>query len=309
MQHRFVGSTDRAQLGGVHRWLIVAATFSILAGQAISARSDDEHVNYDEAKVPAYVLPDPLVNADGSDVADEGAWRKAARRDSGAVSRRSMAAGRVRRRGGEFRVVESAPALDGAATRKRVRMEIVGPTGQMRVDPAHAVRAALGSAIAGAGVRGNAPVRVERERSRAVHAARRELRRETARQAIDAHDHGRGYAVATLDAKDFCPDDKDHFREGVPAALSPDKSGNPGPGARRDRHLGLGAQPGARLLSDRSRNRRGAAWRRSATRAWERRHCGPRPKTSGSRWPFRITRAAAALRSRARLRRDGRADH
>jgi hypothetical protein len=39
----------------------------------------------------------------------------------------------------------------------------------------------------------------------------------------------RGYAIATLDAKDFCPDDKQKFREGVLSHLYPGRSGRPGP--------------------------------------------------------------------------------
>ena len=39
----------------------------------------------------------------------------------------------------------------------------------------------------------------------------------------------RGYAIATLDAKDFCPDDKQKFREGVLSHLYPGRVGPPGP--------------------------------------------------------------------------------
>jgi hypothetical protein len=39
----------------------------------------------------------------------------------------------------------------------------------------------------------------------------------------------RGYAIATLDPEDFCPDDKDRFREGVLEVLYPGRSGPPGP--------------------------------------------------------------------------------
>ena len=38
-----------------------------------------------------------------------------------------------------------------------------------------------------------------------------------------------GYAIATLDAKDFCPDDKQKFREGVLSHLYPGRVGPPGP--------------------------------------------------------------------------------
>jgi hypothetical protein len=39
----------------------------------------------------------------------------------------------------------------------------------------------------------------------------------------------RGYAIATLDAADFCPDNKDTFREGLLARFFPGRSGPPGP--------------------------------------------------------------------------------
>jgi hypothetical protein len=39
---------------------------------------------------------------------------------------------------------------------------------------------------------------------------------------------GRGYAIATLDAKDFCPDDKAGFRQGALSALYPGGEGPPG---------------------------------------------------------------------------------
>ena len=39
----------------------------------------------------------------------------------------------------------------------------------------------------------------------------------------------RGYAVASLDPANFCPDDKQKHREGVLEFLTPDRSGAPGP--------------------------------------------------------------------------------
>jgi hypothetical protein len=39
----------------------------------------------------------------------------------------------------------------------------------------------------------------------------------------------RGYAIATLDAVDFCPDNKDTYLQGVLARMDPDRSGPPGP--------------------------------------------------------------------------------
>jgi hypothetical protein len=39
----------------------------------------------------------------------------------------------------------------------------------------------------------------------------------------------RGYAIATLEAADFCPDNKDTFRQGLLARFYPGRSGPPGP--------------------------------------------------------------------------------
>jgi hypothetical protein len=48
----------------------------LAAVSAFAAQKVEIPVNYDEAKVPAYRLPDPLVAADGSAVRDVAAWRK-----------------------------------------------------------------------------------------------------------------------------------------------------------------------------------------------------------------------------------------
>jgi hypothetical protein len=42
---------------------------------ACSADRETQEANYDEARVPAYTLPDPLVSADGTPVGDADAWR------------------------------------------------------------------------------------------------------------------------------------------------------------------------------------------------------------------------------------------
>ena len=72
----------------------------------------------------------------------------------------------------------------------------------------------------------------------------------------------RGYAVATLDAADFCPDDKERFREGVLSHFFPGKSGPPGPedpGAIATWAWGLSA--GRSITSRPIRPSTAAAWR------------------------------------------------
>ncbi len=54
--------------------LLVSLLVPALA--AAAAPKAEIPINYDESKVPAYTLPDPLVAADGSPVRDVAAWRK-----------------------------------------------------------------------------------------------------------------------------------------------------------------------------------------------------------------------------------------
>jgi len=55
-------------------------TLAMLALTACLTMADDRPgFNYDESKVPDYVLPDPLVGADGARVPDAAAWRAARR--------------------------------------------------------------------------------------------------------------------------------------------------------------------------------------------------------------------------------------
>jgi hypothetical protein len=70
--------------------------------------------NYDEARVPPYTLPDPLVLANGQPVKDARAWRTARRpRSFGSTRRRSSAALPPDAEG------DVAVARDGARQRRR----------------------------------------------------------------------------------------------------------------------------------------------------------------------------------------------
>jgi predicted O-methyltransferase YrrM len=67
----------------VRRWpsAFLAACFAALVftGGANPGDAQRPPINYDEAKVPAYTLPDPLVAADGRKIADAEAWRSVRR--------------------------------------------------------------------------------------------------------------------------------------------------------------------------------------------------------------------------------------
>lgn len=60
----------------LRRVLGVALWLSILAAAAASAFAQRPGTNYDESKVPEYVLPDPLVLENGRPVTDAATWRR-----------------------------------------------------------------------------------------------------------------------------------------------------------------------------------------------------------------------------------------
>jgi hypothetical protein len=83
--------------------------------------------NFDEAAVPAYVLPDPLRLADGGAVRDAGSWTERRRPELLELFRRHVYGRAPGARGRTaWRCVESERALGGAATRKLVEVEIHG---------------------------------------------------------------------------------------------------------------------------------------------------------------------------------------
>ena len=98
---------------------------------AAPAWAQAPEANYDEAKVPAYTLPDPLRLANGTAVTDAAAWRERRRPEllrlfEEHVYGRSPAPPA----GMRFVVVESSPrALGGLATRRQARVLLDGSEG------------------------------------------------------------------------------------------------------------------------------------------------------------------------------------
>lgn len=195
--------------------------------------------NYDEAKVPAYSLPDPLVCADGEKVTTAKTWTKKRRPELLRVFEEQVY-GRApgKPRGMKHAVTSlAADALGGKATRKEVTVWLTGkrdgpslnillylPNGAKGRVPAflgmnfggnHAVNADPGITLSDrwvAGGRGGCVVN-----NRATEACRGS---EASRWAVDRI-LARGYALATVYYGDLEPDFAEGWKLGVRAALSP----------------------------------------------------------------------------------------
>jgi hypothetical protein len=88
-----------------------------------------DEFNYDEAKVPAYTLPDPLVSADGTPVGDAATWREKRRPELMRLFEREVY-GRTplgRPPGMTWRTVsEKRDARGGAAIRREIELNLFG---------------------------------------------------------------------------------------------------------------------------------------------------------------------------------------
>jgi len=104
---------------------------------ALAAASDAEAAaNYDEAKVPQYTLPDPLVMQNGDKVADAEAWRTK-RRPEILELFRTHVYGRspARPAAMTFKPFDNEPkALDGKATRKQITVLFTGKDDGPKMD-------------------------------------------------------------------------------------------------------------------------------------------------------------------------------
>jgi len=216
------------------------ATISMLVGVFVvkdNSSAQPRGFNYDEAKVPEYRLPDPLVLSDGTKVADSEIWRTKRRPEvlrlfEDEVYGRSPAKPKAIR----FEVVEEGPdALDGKATRRQVVVHLGkgekalavnlllylpkkanGPVpgfltinfmGNHTVNPDPAIRIPTSWVRNGNGVRNN--------KATAAGRGSRE-----SRWAIDAI-IGRGCAFATVYYGDIDPDFHDGYKNGLHPLFPP----------------------------------------------------------------------------------------
>ncbi|MFO0948337.1 MAG: acetylxylan esterase [Planctomycetota bacterium] len=207
--------------------LLLASLASAIGGDTLQA-AEEEKFNYDETKVPTFLLPDPLHFETGTKVRDANEWRTRRRPEllelfqTQVYGRRPADPQSI-----EFELLESNPnALAGAATRKRIQIFFFGkefPDVRMTLTlfvPNTAnkpVPAFVGMHLFDSQADHPIPGKPLQEK------VEKDLPGAKTLDVILA----RGYAIGTLDAKDFCPDDAKRFRDGVLSHLYPGRSGAP----------------------------------------------------------------------------------
>ncbi len=109
-------------------FFLVGFLFIIICATAGFTQDDQANYNYDESKVPAYALPDPLVCRDGSPVRGAADWQEKRRPEILAMFEQYMYGNMPGKPNGmTCRVISSDPsALGGTATRKIVSVNFTG---------------------------------------------------------------------------------------------------------------------------------------------------------------------------------------
>lgn len=219
----------------VHRTFPAGLGFVLIHAPAAETFSP----NYDESKVPAYTLPDPLRLADGSMVTDAAIW-KAKRRAEVLELFRTHVYGRSpgRPENMKFQVTSlDREALGGKATRKEISVFLTGHQAGPKMNvllylpnkakaplPAflglnfggnHAIHPDPGITLSQSWMRESAEGDVVNHR-----ATERSRGKESRRWPVEKI-LARGYAVATVYYGDLEPDHAEGWKQGVRAALSP----------------------------------------------------------------------------------------
>jgi len=214
------------------------AVWNAIALSAVAAQpASRPAVNYDENKVPRYVLPDPLVMQDGRKVADARTWLEKRRPEILELFRRYVY-GRSPDRPGHmtFEVFDRTDdALGGTAVRKQVTVNLAGRPGGLSMDlllylpkgvrpvPVflllnfdgnHAIHPDPGIRLSDRWMADKRPGVVN---NRATEASRGASRSRYPVEKILA----RGYGLATAYYGDIDPDFHDGFRNGVHGEFDP----------------------------------------------------------------------------------------
>ncbi len=209
--------------------ILVSSLIGLIAALAAGAQ---QQANYDESKVPAYTLPDPLARAGGGKVATADEWRNSRRAGILELFRTHVygrSPGRPPAMRVEVKSVESG-ALSGTATRKLVTIHLgAGDEGKIDVlvyipnnvpgpvpvfaglnfDGNQAVARDPGVPLSTAWLRNSKEKGITENRateaSRGGEASRWQLEKVLAR----------GYALVTACYNDIDPDFDDGFKNGV----------------------------------------------------------------------------------------------
>ncbi len=211
--------------------LVLVVVVLIMSATNVSAQQSA--INYDESKVPAYTLPDPLVLSDGTRVADADTWRRKRRPEILRLFEQHVYGKTPGKPAGlrfETTSVDKT-ALGGKATRKEVSVYFTGKNDGPRMDlllylpnnkkgpvPAflglnfygnHAIHPDPGITLSKQWMRDNKNLGVVD--NRATEASRGAGAKAWAVERILE----RGYALATIYYGDLDPDFDDGFKNGV----------------------------------------------------------------------------------------------
>lgn len=240
-------------MSGLFAQILVAVGLVALAQTLMAA-----DVNYDEKKVPAYTLPDPLVLSDGTRVADADTWRQKRRPEILELFRTHMY-GRSpgKPQGMHFALLETdRQALAGKATRKRVAVRFLGradgPTMELVVylpnPPSDLQASGNVASVAGpcpvfVGIHlflksasvpnpGTPLAEILKKKPERGEGSTTDKSSATSSDVLDALPGerlaekilARGYGFATIDASDLAPDSVQDYLKGVISTLDPNEA-------------------------------------------------------------------------------------
>jgi hypothetical protein len=212
-----VTSIGRAALAGLGLWVLQTAGPGVQTGWRANPETVQQQstlrpaFNYDEARVAAYTLPDPLASSAGR-ITTRDAW--SARRREILELFREHVYGRSPGRPDQvrFETIETrSDAMDGAATLRRVAVISRQATREHRFE----LTMFLPNAI-----REPAPVFLLLNNRPPANTDPTRKERSGFWPAEDVI--ARGYGIAALQNNELAPDDKDRFREGVMRLFEPD---------------------------------------------------------------------------------------
>jgi len=209
-------------------FLALAGTPALTPRTALAAEA-----NYDEAKVPQYTLPDPLVLANGDKVTDAETWRTKRRPEILELFRAQMFGRSPGRPAGmTWEVFDcDRQALDGTATRKQVTVYFTGQKDGPSMDiliylPNAAAKPV--PAFVGLNFQGNHAIHRDPGIKLSTRWMRPKSSKDTSDNLATDADRGaaasrwavekilaRGYGLATIYYGDIDPDFDDGFQNGV----------------------------------------------------------------------------------------------